>query len=293
MRAGMAVVASWLMLVPCGLGAQHQPVPLPGTELRRLHSTVLDRDMELYVKLPRSYGDGERTYPVLFTTDGNRSFPLYATTSLIYETPGSGNPEIVIVGIGYAVDDDPLLALEDWTVWRTRDLTPTRHPDVDEYWNARLSGGPPSRAGLPVRTGGAAEFLEFIRSEAIPFIEASYRVSTTDRALAGYSYGGLFALYALFHSSGTFSRYFVGDPSMWDEVFDYEVGWADAHHDLPARVAFVTMGERESVRRLVDGLAARGYPSLDLRLETVQGEEHAGGMPGAISRGLRLLYDLR
>jgi len=293
MRAGTAVVASWLMLVPCGLVAQHAPVPLPGTELRRLHSRVLGRDMELYVKLPRSYGDGERTYPVLFATDGNRSFPLYATTSLIYETPGNGNPEIVIVGIGYAVDDDPLLALKDWAVWRTRDLTPARHPDVEAYWNDRLSGEPPSRAGLPVRTGGAAEFLEFIRSEAIPFIEANYRVSTTNRALAGYSYGGLFTLYTLFHSSAIFSRYFVGDPTMWDEVFEYEVGWADAHQDLPARVAFVTMEERESVHRLVDRLTARGYPRLDLRLEAIQGEEHAGGQPAAISRGLRLLYDLR
>jgi len=293
MRAGTVAVASWLALMPGALVAQHTPVPLPGTEFRTLHSAVLDRDMELYVKLPRSYGDGTRTYPVLFTTDGNRSFPLYATTSLIYETPGEGNQEIVIVGIGYHVDDDPLLGLADWARWRTEDLTPERRPAVEASWTARLSGLEPDRPRIEVRTGGAPAFLRFIRTEVIPFIEANYRVSSADRGLAGYSYGGLFTLYALFHSPETFSRYFVGDPTVWDEVFECEAAHAASHDDLPAHVAIVTVGARAPVQRLVDRLRSRRYPSLDLRVGVIEDEAHAAGMPGAISRGLRLLYDLK
>ena len=292
MRVGTAVAASLVMFLPGALVAQHGPVPIAGTELRPLHSRVLDRDMELYVKLPRSYGTGQRTYPVLFTTDGNRSFPLYAANSFVYETPGMGNPEMVIVGIGYRVDDDPMLALVDWAVWRTRDLTPARRPAVEASWTTRLSVEAPEWKGV-VRTGGAPAFLQFIQTEVIPFIEANYRVSHGDRGLAGYSYGGLFTLYALFHSPETFSRYFAGDPSMWNEVFDDEAAYAASHDDLPARVAFVTMGQREAVQRLLDQLQERGYPGLDLRVGVIEGEAHAAGMPAAISRGLQLLYDLK
>ena len=61
----------------------------PGVEVRELHSQLLDQDLQLYVKLPWYYDRADATYPVLFALDANRSFPLYSTTSLIHETPGS------------------------------------------------------------------------------------------------------------------------------------------------------------------------------------------------------------
>ncbi len=56
---------------------QHEPVPMPGSELRRFHSKIMDQDLLVYVQLPLDYvSDGSKQYPVMYMTDGNRSFPI-------------------------------------------------------------------------------------------------------------------------------------------------------------------------------------------------------------------------
>jgi len=77
-------------------------------------------------------------------------------------------------------------------------------------------------------------FLKVINQEIIPFIESNYRVLETGRGLAGYSFGGLFALYALLHTPKTFTHYIAGSPSMWKQLFQYEQEYAENHNDLPA-----------------------------------------------------------
>jgi predicted alpha/beta superfamily hydrolase len=249
--------------------------------------------MYLYVKLPRSYERTEDDYPVLYCLDANRTFPIYATTSLIYETPAFGAREIVIVGIGYKVDPDSLKGLAQWGAWRTRDLTPVNRPDVDSYWQEVLSKIPGVN-GKSVLTGGASRFLNCLQKEVIPFIEANFRVSRENRGLAGYSYGGLFVLYTLFHAPEAFQRYFAGSPSMWDVVFEYEQAYADTHTDLPAKL-LMTAGSRETdllerFQRMADNLESRGYPGLEIQTQIIEGEGHVSGGVSAISRALGLLY---
>jgi uncharacterized protein len=266
---------------------------LPGVVLHELYSSILDQDMYLYVKLPWSYERTQTIYPVLFCLDANRSFPIYATTSLIYETPAFGTREIVMVGIGYKVDQDRLKGLAQWGAWRTRDLTPVSRPDVDSHWEEVLSKFPGMNE-ISVLTGGSPRFLDCLQKEVIPNIEANFRVSKENRGLAGYSYGGLFALYALFHAPEAFRRCFAGSPSMWDVVFEYEQAYADTHADLPAKL-LMTAGSRETdllerFQCMADNLESRGYPGLELQAQIIEGEGHVSGGVSAISRALGLLY---
>jgi uncharacterized protein len=266
---------------------------LPGVGLHELYSSILDQDMYLYVKLPWSYERTQTSYPVLFCLDANRSFPIFATTSFIYETPAFGTREIVIVGIGYKVDLDSLKGLAQWGAWRTRDLTPVSRPDVDQNMQAMLSKIPDGK-GLSVLSGGAPRFLDCLLGEILPDIEANFRVSAEDRGLAGYSYGGLFALYALFHAPEAFLRYFAGSPSLWDVVFQYEQAYAGAHTDLPAKL-LMTAGSRETdllerFQRLADSLESRSYPGFEMQTQIIEGEGHVSGGVSAISRALGLLY---
>ena len=266
---------------------------LPGVEVRDLQSHVLKQDLQLYVKLPWYYDRSDATYPVLYSLDANRAFPLYSTMSLIHETPGTNMTEIVIVGIGYKTDRDRIRGLAQWAAWRTRDLTPVRREETEQYWEDRLAtllGG----EELDVQTGGAPQFLRALCEEIIPFIEADYRVSSTDRGLAGYSYGGLFTLYALCHASEMFTRYFAGSPTMWDQLFEYEESYACAHDDLKARI-FITAGGRESdklepMQRMVDRLRSRGYPELEVLTHVFEGEEHSSAYAASVSRALCVLY---
>lgn len=265
----------------------------PGVEVGELHSSILNQNLQLYIKLPWSYERSDATYPVLFCLDGNRSFPLYSTMSLIYETPGFNAQEIVIVGIGYQVDDDRLKGLAQWSAWRTRDLLPERREKIEEYWQERLS---PLMGGeeIQVQSGGAPLFLQSLREEIIPFIEANYRTSSTERGLAGYSYGGLFTLYALFHAPELFRRYFAGSPTMLDKLFEYEEDYASTHHDLKARL-FITAGSNESdllgpLRRMVECLQSLMYPGLEVLTYVFEDEGHSSAYAAAVSRALCVLY---
>lgn len=265
----------------------------PGVEVRELHSHIMNQDMQVFVKLPWRYEQSSSTYPVLYSLDANRAFPLYSTMSLVCETPGISTEEIVIVGIGYRLDSSRIRGLAQWATWRTRDLTPARREAVEQYWVELLSALLDGEA-LEVQTGGAPLFLQSLREEIIPFIEANYRVSPKDRGLAGYSYGGLFALYVLFHAPEMFTRYFAGSPTMWPQLFEYEEEYASTHEDLKARL-FVTAGGRESdllepVQRLVGRLRARRYSGLEVLSTVFEGEAHTTCMAAAVSRALCVLY---
>lgn len=269
------------------------PILQPGVEVSEMHSSILNQNLLLYIKLPWNYERSDTSYPVLFCLDGNRSFPLYSTMSLIYETPGFNAQEIVIVGIGYKVDDDLFRGLAQWAAWRTRDLLPERSEKIEAYWKERLS---PLMGGkeIQVQSGGAPQFLQSLREEIIPFIETNYRVSSTARGLAGYSYGGLFTLYTLFNATQLFTRYFAGSPTMLDKLFEYEENYASTHGDLLARL-LITAGSNEPdllepLRRMVDCLQSRMYPSFELLTTVFEDEGHASAYAASVSRALWLLY---
>ncbi|MDD1750311.1 MAG: hypothetical protein LUO89_10595 [Methanothrix sp.] len=258
-----------------------------------MHSKILGQDLELYVKLPWTYAQSDKVYPVLFSLDGNRSFPLYSTMSLIFETPGRTTEEILIAGVGYQLDPDRLRGLAQWAAWRTRDLIPVPDEGTDRYWNKTLSallGGEDQN----VRSGGAPRFLQSLREEIVPFVEANYRISSANRGLAGYSYGGLFVLYTLFHAPEVFTRYFAGSPTMEDYLFEYEEGYASQHTDLEARL-FITAGGNESdllepVQRMLTRLQSRGYPKLQVLSHVFEGEGHSSAYAASVSRALCMLY---
>ena len=67
------------------------------------------------------------------------------------------------------------------------------------------------------KNGEADNFLKFIETELIPFIENKYPV-TGYRTLIGHSYGGLFTIYTLIHQPELFNNYLAIDPSLdWDD----------------------------------------------------------------------------
>lgn len=261
-------------------------------ETRPFHSVSLNRDMEIYISFPVSYFIKDTVFPVVYCTDGNRSFDMISNIAHILSFPGSEIPEVLMVGIGYK-----LKGLEEWGAWRHRDLTPTNVPDADKGWEKFLTAMS-GRTDLGVKSGGAADFLTFIQNELIPFVESNYRVSATDRTLIGYSLGGLFTLYTLFRSPETFRRYFAGSPSIgWDKkiLFQYEKQYADTHNDMPFRL-FMTAGGLESestlknMKEMGDLLQSHHYPGLELEMNVFDNETHASCYAAAVCRGLRVLY---
>jgi predicted alpha/beta superfamily hydrolase len=267
-------------------------VSVPNTELRTFHSSILNQEMNIYIKLPVTYyTNSQKIYSALYFTDANRSFPMVANMVSIFEVPLPAEPEIVIIGIGYKIKD-----MADWGAWRTRDLTPTNVPAVDTTWNKLLSGI--TGRQFDVKSGGAATFLDFIGKEVIPFVESNYRVSPTNRGIGGYSYGGLFSLYVLFKQPDMFTLYYAGSPSIsYDKgvLFKYEKEYASLHKDLNVSLFMSAGGSEDSlmvsnVNKMADLLRSRNYPGLKVGSHVFPYETHQSCYPSSIMRALRVLY---
>ena len=227
------------------------------TETKYLSSSIVGDEFEISVSLPL-FARRDTTYPVLYVTDANIDFAMTTQIASMLQL-GNEVPRVILVGIGYRTD-----SLSKWLALRSKHLTPTAIPDpTGNKWS----------------TGGASLFLRFIREELMPFIRANYPASQSS-AYLGYSYGGLFGLYVLFHHPETFERYIIGSPSIWFDstvTLRYEEQYASTHSDLPARV-FMSAGQLEeklgvkynmvgNLRILADRLLKRRYPTF--RLDTV------------------------
>jgi len=128
----------------------------------------------------------------------------------------------------------------------------------------------------------------------MPFIEGAYRTSGF-KALAGYSYGGLFGLYVLFTHPESFDAYFAGSPSLgYDDgvLFRLEEAYAQQHDDLPTRL-FMTVGSQEEgltdLEEMAGTLRGRGYPGLTLDVSILEEGNHQTAIPQAWTEALLFL----
>lgn len=151
------------------------PVPYVEKEIVYwdFHSSMIGEDYTLYVHFPPGYDTSRSSYPVLYMTDGDWNMTV-AMNCFNMLRQDYTTTEPLIVGIGYGTRKN----------MRSRDLDPA-------------TGGP--------------KFLEFIEKEVIPFVKSKYRV-TDNKALYGYSYGGMFTTSVLFTHPDLFNMIFIGAP---------------------------------------------------------------------------------
>jgi hypothetical protein len=281
--------------VLCGLvvstvSSAEPPAPAPAFQVERsfVHTVAsphLQRSYDLYVQLPASYERPEnaaRSYPVLYLNDGPYTFQV---ASGVARLPVRQElfEEVILVGISYAAGEVPMES-------RRRDMTPT----VD--------------AAKPSATGGAREYLDFLKSEALPFVECKYRIDPKRRTLVGQSYGALFGVWVAFTEPTLFQNYVLTSPSLWygkRTMFQSEREYAAAHSDLAANIYFA-VGALERPGRcghaecefdmvadqaaLVKRLQARRYPHLNLHARVVDGAYHETTFPVGLLWALQHLY---
>jgi predicted alpha/beta superfamily hydrolase len=244
---------------------------LDGTEVHDLPSKVNGRSYQIIVGAPYRPEPGKK-FATVYVLDGYWDFPLVNAMrgALHYD---KAIPDIMIVGIGYTgkkPDDSKIHEL------RASDYTPTANQ---------------SREG----SGRAPEFLRFLESELFPFIEARYPSDPVHRVITGVSFGGLFALYALFEKPELFYGYVSITPGLrWDDQWlpKRQREHVKTHPQLSERV-FIAVGEDEEPEVLKIGRAfmkqmeQSRYKDLALRNRVIEGERHAAVKNEAYNRGLR------
>ena len=228
-----------------------------------IESKIMGEARTVVVRVPASYPNNDRRYPVLYLTDGDGHIGHTAATAAYLAREGR-MPEVILVAV---VNTD-----------RTRDLTPTKVAD------------------RPGETGGADRFLDFFEKELIPTIESRYRTQKF-RVFGGHSLGGLFALHALFTRPELFDAWIAVSPSLhWDDRYLFRrASEYFAKTKLPATTVIVTIGDEgddsrdafDDFRKLVTKRAPRSLDALFLHLPD---EDHGSVVMPSHYAGLRKVF---
>ncbi len=143
-------------------------------------SKILNEDRQIIISLPEGYAKSNANYPVLYLTDGFQNIE-HVRGSVEILTRTGNIPPIIIVGIK--------------SVNRERDFILTK-----------TESNP--------KSGGGKQFLAFIETELIPYIDSTYRTNSF-RVLEGHSLGGLFAASTLIEKPEIFQGFIIMSPAFW------------------------------------------------------------------------------
>jgi hypothetical protein len=243
-----------------------RPYTIAHSQIVPIDSKHTGRKHELVVLLPASYAaNPDKKYPVFYYLDAYWDTPLVAATygNLIYDNQ---IPEMIMVGLSY--------------------------PAGSNYDSERLLDYTPS-AQAP-GSGKAKAFLDFIRKEVAPLIEARYRGQSTDRVIGGSSLAGLFSIYAAYEAPDFFAGHIAISPAvLWDHqmLFRIDEAFATSKRPFNSRM-FVSYGTlehkifREPIVRFQRRLNERAYAGLALRNHVMEGMDHAGVKGEGYARGL-------
>lgn len=255
---------------------------LSQSALDRSARFVMAPDLRIDLAWPRGPAPQEG-FPLMVVTDGNAMFAtLVEAARREAQRPDlTGPQEPVILGIGHDTGE-----LFD-TRLRERDYTPP----------------------------GSAFMLQRL-AMLMDDLAAHLPLSRGRRVLIGHSFGGLFALQALFSRPDLFSAYVASSPSIWRDRDGIREGIAA----LPERLAALhepvrllvsvggeerghplhgpwggtdrahRLGERrvlEEAEALAGQLAALSPARLTVAFRIFEGESHGSVIPGALGRAAR------
>jgi predicted alpha/beta superfamily hydrolase len=173
-----------------------------------VYSSVLKQNRPVEVYLPKEFEkDAGRRYETLYVLDGD-----WNTKTVVdivnFMRQVLFMPPVIVVGVPNVIDEHGNT--------RDHDFTPT----------VVVADRPHS--------GGAADFLGFLKTELVPYIDQHYPTNQV-HLVHGHSLGGMFLVYALLHEPALFDGYLILDPAMWwdkhllDAVIDQKLA------DLPTK----------------------------------------------------------
>ncbi len=257
----LAFAALCASRVAAAAGAPSLPLPV---ETGKVESVQLGEAREFWVSLPDGYRDGAQRYPVVYMMDGEINFNSGCIGGLRLAAQMGEIPELIVVGIR--------------NTDRSRDI----FPEVVVYPDGSQDGG------------RADKFLDFIRDELIPRVEATYRTAGY-RVLYGTSNTGYTAVYALFRSPSLADAYVAASATLSIPSFREKREALVKEFKGGRRRLALVMGERDLptvishngiLKELIDTSAP---PGLSCRLAVLRGEEHVP--PNSLVEGLRAVFE--
>jgi predicted alpha/beta superfamily hydrolase len=232
------------------------PFCLKNIDMWSIHSTTIGEDYSLYVLRTVAYDTTNIKLPVLYMTDGDWNMTVAMNCfSMLRQDYNTREP--LIVGIGYGKGKNQ----------RFRDLDPG--------------------------TGGPA-FLTFIEKEVVPFINRKYRTNN-EKAIYGYSMGGMFTTYILFNRPELFDMVFIGAPgNNGNQLMPSAKQYFKDHKDLKSKV-FIGAGSYENevvgnINSFTDYLVSFKCPELVIRKDFTPGASHGAALAQVMQNAIAFGY---
>jgi hypothetical protein len=144
---------------------------------------------------------------------------------------------------------------------------------------------------------GAPKFLLFIEKEVMPFIDKHYRTNN-ERAIYGYSMGGMFTTYILFNRSDLFQKIYIGAPGNNGRLLMPAAReYFKTNKDLKSNV-FIGVGsyEQEVVRNIdsfTTFLNAKNLPDFEISSAITPDAGHGAGLGGVMQNAIAFGYCLK
>ena len=142
----------------------------------------------------------------------------------------------------------------------------------------------------------ADDFLAFLTGELHPQLQSQYRVSESGHGLFGYSYGGLFSLYAWLTGASTFATVGAGSPGVVVPGSQVFALIPDATNDAKLHVTLneaetlgpipIYRGLARHVLEVLEQLHAKGSPVTTAMLR----ETHVTGLQASFLSYLKTCH---
>ncbi|WP_444892003.1 alpha/beta hydrolase [Microbulbifer sp. ZKSA004] len=275
------LLVAFLLLLPIAAleAGEHKALELSTIQVIPIQDSGNNREYELYIKLPEKYEESDtKKHPVIYYTDALWAVEiLSATTEYALE-------DAILVGIGWRKG---MPADENEWSSRYRDFKPAL--PSDDKANDKESF-----------KGEAHQHLAFIRNDVIKYIESNYRANPDNRTYFGYSFGGLFGVYALISQPDTFQNYIIGSPSRligtyMDSRLELEPN--KPLIELPKQTnVFIAYGALEkelgaTVERFVSELKSQKLANLSIEPVVIESANHTTAFPKTSVRSIYWLAD--
>ena len=226
-------------------------------------SDILGEIREVVIRYPDDYQVGDNT-PVVYLTDAEGNFRLVESYLDFSHGTWPRLPEMVVVGL---INTD-----------RNRDFVPRADPNFPN-------------------SGGGDQFVQFFKTELIPFIQA--RTSqNAPRILFGHSFGGVNALNILFTEPDLFNAYIAVGTSTWvsnDVLFERAIESFQDGKSLN-RWLYMSVAEADGGATVPKGkefakLLEDFAPSeLNWTFEIIPKTDHFSAVPPSLTQAFDLLF---
>ncbi|QBB69961.1 hypothetical protein ELE36_06060 [Pseudolysobacter antarcticus] len=234
-----------------------------------LDSTLLHQKRAIDVFLPKdNEKDPARRYETIYVLDGDWNAKLVVQSVDFLQATGF-MPPVIVVSVPNFFDDKGINS-------RDHDLTPTPQPNQ------------PS-------SGGAAQFMAFLKTELVPYVNQHYP-SNGVNLVHGHSFGGLFINYVIANDPTIFDGYLILDPSMWwdNKALSKLVAAALPSTPTQGKGIFIAGREGSACKGMgIDSLQLayeKAPRELHWKLATYQNESHDSLKFKATYDALRYLY---